>query len=59
MTDIAYSIGDFFTWTFGILTSLQNAPNYLFIVLGILGIAYWLRLQKNYSKADKEAGRLI
>jgi hypothetical protein len=59
MTDIAYSIGDFFTWTFGILTALENGPNYLFIALGIFGIAYWLRLQKKYSKADKEAGRLI
>jgi len=59
MTDLVYSIADFLNWTFGILELSQNGPNYLFILLGFVGIVYWLFRQKRYSKEDKEAGRLI
>mgnify|MGYP006901752005 CR=1 FL=1 len=59
MTELAYSLGDFFQSTFGILIALGNIPNYLFIILGFVGLFYWLNLQKKYSREDKEAGRLI
>ena len=59
MTDLAYSLGDLFQWTFGILTALGNIPNYTFIVLGFFGLFYWLNLQKKYSREDKKAGRFV
>lgn len=59
MTDIAYGIGDFLTWTFGILEALGNAPNVAFIVLGFIGAGYWLFRQAKYTREDKKAGRLI
>lgn len=59
MTDLVYSIGDFFTWTFGILELLGNSPNVLFIGIGFIGAIFWLVKQAKYSKDDKEAGRLI
>ena len=59
MTDLAYSLGDFFIWTFGIIEMLGNSPNVLFIILGFIGTAFWLWKQAKYSKADREAGRLI
>jgi hypothetical protein len=59
MTELAYSLGDLFQWTFGILIALGNIPNYLIIVLGFVGLFYWLNLQKKYSRDDKEAGRLV
>lgn len=59
MTDLAYSLGDFFTWTFGILELLGNAPNVIFIIIGFIGAGFWLMKQAKYSKEDKEAGRLI
>jgi len=59
MTDLMYSIGDFLKWTFGILETLGNLPNVIFIILGFIGAAFWLVKQSQYTKADKEAGRLI
>jgi hypothetical protein len=59
MTEIAYGIGDFLTWTFGILEALDNRPNVLFIILGFIGAGFWLFKQSQYTKRDKEAGRLV
>jgi len=59
MTDLAYALGDLFQWTFGILIALDNWPNYLFIVMGIAGIAYWLNLQRKYNIAAKQDGKLL
>jgi len=58
-TDLIYSIGDIFTWTFGILTSLGNLPNVAFITLGFIGLAAWLWRQNKYNKEDGAAGRLV
>ncbi len=59
MTDIAYALGDFFVWTFGILELLGNIPNYLFIVLGIGGLVAWLMTQQRFLKEDRKAGNII
>jgi len=50
MDALVYSLGDFFTWTFGILESLENLPNIAFILLGFFGLFYWLRQQGKYNK---------
>ena len=59
MTEVWYKIGDLFEWTFGILELMGNLPNYLFTVIGLVGIVAWLIRQKRYIKEDTEAGRLI
>ncbi len=59
MTDLAYTIGDFFTWTFGILEMLGNIPNYAFIAIGFIGGAFWLMMQSKFSKEAKKKGTLV
>ena len=54
--EICVAIGDFFYWTFGILEAGENIVNWAFIVLGFLGICYWLMLQARYNKEAKETG---
>ncbi len=44
-------IEDLFLWSFGILESLGNLPNNLFIVTGFVLLGYWLFLQGKYNKA--------
>jgi hypothetical protein len=43
-------LAKFFQWSFGILESLGNTPNKIFIVGGFVGLAYWLWLQGKYNK---------
>ncbi|MFZ5551958.1 MAG: hypothetical protein ACOZCO_02490 [Bacteroidota bacterium] len=54
---IAYPLGDLFLWTFGILEFFGNMavnPNVIFIVIGFLGLFYWLNEQRKYNKAAAE-----
>lgn len=41
---------DLFLWSFGILESLENLPNNIFIVLGFVMLGYWLYLQGKFNK---------
>ncbi|NNC82703.1 MAG: hypothetical protein HKN79_03930 [Flavobacteriales bacterium] len=59
MTEVWYSIGDFITWTFGILEALGNIPNVIFTIIGFIGAGFWLMRQAKYTKEDGQAGRLI
>ena len=46
-------IGDFFYSTAGIFyDNIGNIFNYSFIVLGFVGLFYWLNLQSKYDKQD-------
>ena len=54
--EICVAIGEFFRWTFGILEAGENIVNWAFIVLGFLGMIYWLMLQARYNKEAKESG---
>lgn len=54
-----YNLGDVFTWTFKILESLGNLPNILFVIIGFVGLAFWLMKQSQYSKRDKREGNLV
>jgi len=58
-SDFFYAIGDFLTWTFGILEWVGNKFNYLLLALGFFGMFYWLNIQKKLSdKAEKDANQL-
>lgn len=59
MTDLAYKLGDVFTWTFKILEMLGNLPNYLFIGIGFVGFGFWLMKQGQYTARDKREGNLV
>lgn len=58
MTDFIYWLGDVFYAFFGLFQKLGNVPNYIFIVVGFLGLFYWLNMQKKYNKKAQEQGGL-
>ena len=55
-------IEQFIVWTFeNVLEPLGNlpwvSPNNLFLILGFVGLFYWLKVQGRYNeKANKEGG---
>ncbi len=52
-------IADFMVWTFGLLECLQNTPNWIFIIVGFLGMFYWLYLQRKFNRqADADPNQL-
>jgi hypothetical protein len=57
-------IAAFIKWTFdnilvpiGELPALIN-PNNIFIILGFIGMFYWLYMQQKYNKKAKEEGSI-
>ena len=44
-----YGIADFMQWTFGFFESVGNIFNYSCIVLGFVGLFYWLNLQRKFN----------
>ena len=51
--EVMESIGDFFYSTAGIFyDNIGNIFNYSFIVLGFVGLFYWLNLQRKYDQQD-------
>lgn len=58
MQDIVYPLADFLQWTFGILEFADNWPNYLFITLGFVGLAIWMKMQRDYDKEAAKNGTL-
>lgn len=49
-TTVFNAIGDFFEWTFLAFEYIQNYFNYALVVLGFVGIAYWMYRQNKYTK---------
>ncbi len=51
-TGIFWGIGDFLDWTFIILQSdmIGNIFNYSMIVLGFIGLFFWLNKQAKFNK---------
>lgn len=41
-------------WTFGIFEVIGNSFNYFLVVLGFVGFAIWMNMQKKYN-AEAEA----
>lgn len=54
---VFHAIGDFLTWTFGIFEMIGNSFNYAVIVLGFVGLFYWLNLQRKFN-AQANANQL-
>lgn len=42
-------IGDFLTWVLSIFDSIGNIFNFACIVLGFIGLFYWLNLQRKFN----------
>ena len=52
-TKVFYAISDFLTWTFGLYENVGNIFNYSVIVLGFIGLFYWLNWQKKFNEKAK------
>ena len=55
MREIVYCLGDIFTWIFeNTLEPLGNIPNWIFIILGFIGLFIWLKMQSNFNAEAKQ-----
>ncbi len=52
--DVVYALGDFFTWTFNILTSLENLPNIFFSAVIAILFLYWMKEMAGHAKAGEK-----
>lgn len=52
--EVVYALGDFFTWTFGILTEAQNLPNIFFSAVIAILFLYWMREMAGHAKAGEK-----
>jgi len=43
-------LGDIFLWTFQIFEIIGNSFNYSLIVLGFIGLFFWLNKQKKFNE---------
>jgi uncharacterized membrane protein len=58
-SDFFYGIADFLTWTFGFFEWIGNKFNYSMIVLGFVGLFYWLNTQRKLNdKAANDPSKL-
>lgn len=55
---LAYPLGDFLVWTFDTLLvpfgtidvlGIAGLPNFLFLCLGFIGVAVWMKMQAQYN----------
>ena len=64
MDYIVNPIAAFLKWTFDfILVPLGELPdiinlNYIFILIGVIGFAYWMLTQVKYNRKSREEGTL-
>jgi len=59
MQAILKPIEDLLVWSFdNILVPLGDAPNTLAIIIGFVGIGYWLRIQKKLTAKAQAEGTL-
>lgn len=52
-TKVIYAISDLIRWTFGLYENVGNIFNYAVIVLGFVGLFYWLNCQKKFNEKAK------
>jgi len=55
-TDFIYGLGNIIDATLSFLPTLGNYANYSIIVIGVIGLFYWLNLQNKYNKKAAEEG---
>lgn len=56
MQDILYPIQDLLESLFSYIPMLGNIPNVIFIIGGILGLSYWVKMQSDFNKKDEKDG---
>lgn len=52
--DLVYALGDFFLWTFEILTALENLPNIFFSLVIAVLFLYWMREMAGHAKRGEK-----
>ncbi len=52
--DLVYALGDFFTWTFGLLTAAENIPNIFFSLVIAALFLYWMREMAGHAKKGEK-----
>jgi hypothetical protein len=58
-TDFIYATGDVLESSFKVLPLIGNNFNYIVIVLGFVGLAYWLTFQLKKTKQAKRDGTYV
>ncbi len=58
MQDISFALAKFLEATFSILPALGWLPNIAFIIIGALGMLYWLNLQGKYNRKAERDGTI-
>ena len=58
-TEFIYALGYTLTASFKVLPLIGNNFNYATIVVGLVGLVYWLLFQKRKTKEAKENGTYI
>lgn len=57
--EVINPIGKMMEWSFeNLLVPMSDPFNAGVVILGFVGLAYWLRLQKKYSEQAKQQGTL-
>ena len=58
--DIINPIARFIEWTFStVLLPISNSFNWAVIGLGLVGLLFWLRLQKKYNVRAEQDGTIM
>ena len=58
-TELMYATGDALEASFKILPMIGNSFNYVAIVVGVVGLIYWLTFQYKKTKQAKRDGTYI
>jgi len=58
-TELIYALGDVLTSSFKVLPLIGNNFNYIVIIIGFVGLAYWLSYQMKKTKQAKQDGTYI
>ena len=53
-SSLMYKIADFFQWTFRLMDGPNRNVNIMFIIIGIIGVGYWLNRQTQYNKEAEQ-----
>jgi len=57
--EVIYPIGEMLKWSFeNVLAPIADPMNAGVVILGCIGLVFWLRLQKKYSAQAKAEGTL-
>ena len=57
-TGLMHKTGDLFQWTFRLMEGPNRNMNICFIVIGFIGVIYWLSRQFKYNQAAEQSGNI-